>query len=83
MKRYQVYKRFRTDGRRSYYSKRDMSFNKWTLYNGDDIIRIFCKMMEYIEYKELRFLDIEKNYKKQVNDFMRFIYENSYKRDIN
>lgn len=76
MKRYKVFKRFNNNNR---YNKK-MSFNKWSMYHGDDVAKLFAMMFENLRTINKNFLDTD-NYEIILIEFMKHVYEKSDKRE--
>lgn len=74
MRRYKVFKRFKNSPNQN----GEMSFNKWSMYHGDDVKNLFGIM--YNQFKSINndFLDMD-NYNIILMDFMRHVYKYSNK----
>lgn len=78
MRRYKVFRRFNCTSRGNRYN-RAMSFNKWSMYHGDDVMQLFNLMFEYMRSINKNFLDID-DYNIMLKDFMKHVYDYSYKK---
>tara|TARA_B110000967_G_C18807913_1_gene522010 strand:+ start:934 stop:1176 length:243 start_codon:yes stop_codon:yes gene_type:complete len=78
MRRYKVFKRFDTNCgySRNNINKKVISFNKWTMINGDDVMRLFDIMYEQLKTVNKNFLDME-DYETMLKEFMRHVYKYS------
>ena len=78
MRRYKVFKRFNTNRgyRRNSINKRVISFNKWTMIHGDDVVRLFNIMFEQLRTINKNFLDMADN-ETMLKEFMRHVYKYS------
>jgi hypothetical protein len=80
MRRYKVFKRFKNDSykNRNMRSRNEMSFNKWSMYHGNDVEKIFSIMYDQFKSINKNFLDMD-SYEIMLMEFMKHVYKFSDK----
>ena len=80
MRRYKVFKRFNNESykNRNIRSGYEMSFNKWSMYHGNDVEQIFSLMYDQFKYINKNFLDMD-SYERMLMEFMKHVYKFSDK----